>query len=588
MANENKIRIGSTTPTAILLDRASGVDNFDLKEGIWEINNGWEIEFVSSRFIKIKKFKIDTWGIRLRINPSGEDGNRARKYQVYVKGLTDVNTRVQFTKAYCGTAGYDADWKAGKYNSGRYIQGLGIQGGYRNSNNSINGLQMAMHPWDIGDVSNISDGYVIGSNFDGSFYALTIGLFGGVQDSTSADYEKVWDISDIPIIIDIKANHINPASKECFKLKSNNLDLYHKPKTFENCWKKYGIVKVRNYEGIDINVISPENIGVKNSIYLPELDTLDIPQNIAWQLDIYNSNYWDTIKNWYLTHEIPGELLHGELFKNCGMSGELTLNINDGPNIWGHDLFRNSKITKVNFNFTNNARITSCNTIFRGASSLTEVTTNSKFSANDLSGMFEWASALVVSPKGIIEWRDTGFNDNTNIGYCWDGCKSMTTIEQETNNRDDAENTIIFSRFAPQVFYACAKLETIGPVLDLMRVDPSNGDNTYYMFTGCSVLTDVRIKNLNHGDWRLDGTGNLGNLSTINQDSVIYLFSNLVDLINNYSSSIEDDDLTTSKVNSANLYCPNEWASYITNSMIQAANAKGWTIYVGGSKVTAN
>ena len=270
------------------------------------------------------------------------------------------------------------------------------------------------------------------------------------------------------------------------------------------------------------------------------------------------------------------------------MSGELTLNINDGPNIWGHDLFRNSKIAKVNFNFTNNARITSCNTIFRGASSLTEITTNSKFSANDLSGMFEWASALVISPKGIIEWRDTGYNDNTNIGYCWDGCRSMTTIEQETDNREDAENTIVFSRFAPQVFYGCAKLETIGPVLDLMRVDPSNGDNTYYMFTGCSVLTDVRIKNLNHGDWKLDGTGNLGNLSIINQDSVVYLFSNLVDLINNYSSSIEADDLTTSKVNSANLYCPNEWASYITNSMIQAANAKGWTIYVGGSKVTAN
>ena len=42
-------------------------------------------------------------------------------------------------------------------------------------------------------------------------------------------------------------------------------------------------------------------------------------------------------------------------------------------------------------------------------------------------------------------------------------------------------------------------------------------------------------------------------------------------------------DNTNPRVSAANLYCPTEWDSYITPQMITAANAKGWTIYVGGT-----
>lgn len=41
-------------------------------------------------------------------------------------------------------------------------------------------------------------------------------------------------------------------------------------------------------------------------------------------------------------------------------------------------------------------------------------------------------------------------------------------------------------------------------------------------------------------------------------------------------------DYTNPRVSSANLYCPEEWSDKVTSEMITAANAKGWTIYIGG------
>ena len=584
MADINNIKIGNTTPDAVMFDSLSGVYNLDLNSGTWEVNTGWEVEFIGSRYIKINKFKIDTWGIRRLIINGTEDFTKAKRYEVYVTGLTEVNKLVNFTKAYCGTSGYDPDWKAGDYTSGKYIQGLGIQAGKISNTTAHGGLQMAMHPWDIGTVTNIKDGYIIGSDFDGSYYAWTIGLFGGVQDPTSADYEKEWDISDTPIIIDLGVNHVNPASKECWKIISNTTNIYYKAKTLDNCWRKYGLASdFTAVNGVTVTKIAKPDLGNTNSIYLPPIEDLLENKNLAWNISIYNTEYWDTIKNWYANNTIPGTLLPGKLFSGNNMSGAITLNIEGVGAFHGEDLFSGSNISEVNFTFSESGYIGSCNKLFRNAKQLTKVTTNKKFTANDLSGMFEFDSALVVCPKGIIGWNQFGENDYTNIGYCWEYCSKLTTIEAETENRDTAENTIVFSRFAPQVFLSCSKLAYIGPILDLKRVVPSNTDNTYAMFSGCTSLTNARIKNLNHGDWRLDGTGNLGTLASLDNDSVVYLFNNLTDLVSEYKVLIFPNDLTSSIVNSANLYCPSEWEDYITDTMVSEANAKGWRIYIGGT-----
>lgn len=43
-------------------------------------------------------------------------------------------------------------------------------------------------------------------------------------------------------------------------------------------------------------------------------------------------------------------------------------------------------------------------------------------------------------------------------------------------------------------------------------------------------------------------------------------------------------DPAAPKAASASLYCPSEWNDKITSDMVSAANAKGWSIYVGGSE----
>lgn len=594
MANINTIKLGSNSPNAIMFDSLSGVYNIKLNEGTWEINDGWEVEFIKSNIIKITKFKIDTWGVRLLITNGTDLYTKCKSYEVQVQGLTAVNEKVQFTKAYCGTGGYDVDWRAGKYTSGRYIQGLGIQGGKGYSNYPDSSLQMGKHPWDIGNVTNIVDGFVKGSNFDSSYGAWTIGLFGGVQDSTSTDFEKIWDISDTPIIIRLDVNHINPASKECWRVIGNGITVYNKDKTFENCWERYGLVEEVTYDTDTIvKAIKSTNIGASNTIYLPPLETLDnIPSNIAWQLSIFNTEYWETIKNWYANHNIDGKILYGKLFYGANISGEITLNMISEAETYcamhGEDLFRNSLIEKVNFVLDEYCSMGSCNCLFRGASHLKEITTNKPFLANDLSGMFERCSKLTIFPKELINWSSYGEIPRVNMGYCWDGCSALTTIESNDGDREDNSNTIKFRRYAPQCFCNCYKLVTIGPILDFKAIIPHVDDNTYLLFSNCAALTDVRIKNLNHGDWKLDGTGDLGTLASIDQDSVIYLFNNLTDLVSEYSESIEEGDLETPSINAANLYCPAEWSAYITNDMIQSANAKGWTIFVGGSEVTPN
>lgn len=589
MAEVKNIKLGNTTPDAIMLDSFSGVADFSLLEGVWEINTGWEVEFIGSRYIKIKKFKTDTWGIRRVINPKTAELNQSQSYQIKVTGLEAVNNIVKFNKAYCGDSGYDTDWRAGKYLSGRYIQGLGIQGGRHNNTNG-SGLQMAMHPWDIGYVTNIEDGYIAGSNFDGSFYALTIGLYGGIQDSSSVDYEKIWNIENNPITIDIKANHINPASKECWKVLSNNNIIYNKSKTLDNCWIKYNIANYKYIidQGVTVLSIDNSSLYTKNSNYLPPLDSLDsLPDNIAWNTPIYNSEYWEQVKAWYTRKIIDGKYLKGRLFADNNMTGKLVLNINStsSKTFNCEHLFKNSQLSEVEFNFTDDGYIGSCNKMFQSASKLVSVKTNKPFNANDLSGMFEWAKSLVISPKGIISWNSFSNVPYTNIGYCWEGCTSLTTIEQETIDRNTVENTIVFSRYAPQVFNGCSKLQSIGPVLNLKRVVPSTSGNTYNMFAGCASLSDARIKNLNHGDWKLDGSGDLGNLNLLDQSSVKYLFDNLTNLKSEYSANIEDGDLETPIVNSAKLYCPSTWDTYITDAMVLEANTKGWNIYIGGTLV---
>lgn len=280
MADINKMKIGSIDPDHVMFDNFNigkanssitfgsiiPKDNSDsatkeVSRSVWQINDGWDIEIISPKKIAIKKFKIDTWGLRQMIDNSYP--NPVYTYfKVKVEGLQYVHNNVichtagsnvpdGFTQAYGGNAGYNAYWYPGQFTSGYSMSGLIIQPGIgyqATENERDDGLQIGRHPWGLGNKICVTDGTVIGTLTDGSYRAITIGLFGGVQSAASwhdesGDAYRVYDISDHPIYInlDVEDNTlpVDPTSVECWDAYCGTTQVWHKDKTVQNCWVRH-------------------------------------------------------------------------------------------------------------------------------------------------------------------------------------------------------------------------------------------------------------------------------------------------------------------------------------------------------------
>lgn len=285
MANINKIKAGVSNPDALMFDKYKApMANNGLvltslvpkdttnrwgtqDEGEWEINDGWEVEFIDLKTIKINKFKIDTWGIRHHANSSTAAWTKYSNIKCEIKGLNYVNNNViqatadsdeitGFIPAYCGSGGYIIEWYPGQFTDGSAVKGLVIQGFgcYGDTRNDARDLSYAMGraPWEVNNNRDqmIADGTRIsGVMYGGGCTGLCIGLFGGCQTATakydeSAGAYKQYDISDNPIYIylDIPdtSGEIDVTSVECWDAYAGEDQVYHKDKTLGNCWKKYG------------------------------------------------------------------------------------------------------------------------------------------------------------------------------------------------------------------------------------------------------------------------------------------------------------------------------------------------------------
>lgn len=287
MANINKIKAGVSDPDALMFDKYrigtynSGIffgsiipkDNSDAatqetSNSVWQVNDGWEVEIINSKKLAIKKFKIDTWGLRQIVPTDTRDNYNSLK--IKVTGITRVhddvichtagsNTPDGFTKAYGGTGGYNIYWYPGQFDSGNSMQGLVIQksiGYTSNDNQRDDSLQIGKHPWDVGTKSCIKDGIATGTVGDWSYKAISIGIYGGVQNATSwhdenGDAYKQYDISDNPIYLDLNVEdttkEVDVTSVECWDAYAADEKIYHKDKTLKNCWKKYGLAFPTNW-----------------------------------------------------------------------------------------------------------------------------------------------------------------------------------------------------------------------------------------------------------------------------------------------------------------------------------------------------
>ena len=411
---------------------------------------------------------------------------------------------------------------------------------------------------------------------------------------------------------------IDYSSVEIWDAYVGSTQVYHKDKTIENCWRKYKYITDKTSTDGTTKVKSlcaDSSFGDNIIVPIPtDLDSFFDVGDGKWpsfNIKAANSELWDEIKSRLSSIGInlfnsDYEQIKG-MFEGSNIGGVLNIKVLNTGNIAADRMFQNCNVSEVNFTYVSEEDeicITSINSLFINTPNLKTITSTKDFRARDMSGAFSFSGIETI--PGIINYWARGYNSvNGYICYCsitqyfCDMNSSVTTINRYrgATNREDPNNTIKLST-GLNMFNQCTKLTTIDPILDMEYVRPSNSS---YMFNQCNALVDVRIKNLNHGNWRFDSGGDAhgGTLPNLNQESVEYLFANLKDLTTRnpdlvYSGgSPSDTDFNgdtcaaNPDVSAANLYCPSNWESYITSEMISAANAKGWTIYVGGSVKSA-
>lgn len=410
-------------------------------------------------------------------------------------------------------------------------------------------------------------------------------------------------------------SEVDYSSVEVWDAYIGDTQVYHKDKTVENCLEKYKYCKYVFDDAVAEDYqyqIAKDSSMTANNIIVPipiDFDSLFGLKQSSFNIVASNTEFWDAVKEnaqnigLIICNSSYAGGLKG-VFQNSNISGAITIKLLNGGNIAGDRMFENTLLNEINFTYDTNIvgdaknQFTSINTLFKNTPNLKTITSPKDLLARDMSGCFE-GSGIEEIP-GIILYSSRTYNEIKGANpYCsitqyfCNSCSKLTIINRYrgATNREDYSNLIKFQS-AYYSFNNCSQLVTIDPILDFEYVRPSESQNA---FNNCSKLTDVRIRNLNHGDWHLDNNAQQGNLSALNQASIEYLFANLKDLTTRdpdlvFSGGNDGDEgwngntfAANPDVSAANLYCPSSWDSYITSEMISAANAKGWTIYVGGS-----
>ena len=399
---------------------------------------------------------------------------------------------------------------------------------------------------------------------------------------------------------------VDPSTVRCWTVYHGSDVLYHENKTKENAWEAYNLIDapvsypeskqvVKSFKGLDGTKKVPTLDVYKDAdFYSKAADGTVTFQRFNGILN--NKEVAAKVKEWYAAHTVDdvfnqtADRTKG-LLNGSDIDGTVTINY-DGPNIAGVAEFADSNIEKV---IINTGFVTSLHEIFYRAGNLREVEFENVARSQDISGAFEFCGNLLKLP--VINWSDgnTSFNSVdtggvvtvvtykvpcSNAGFAFEYCYRLPEIPQYGATRDAAINTLTFTNYSPQTFNQCKALTKIGPILDFRYLEPANAS---LIFGGCTALTDLRLKNLNHGSWRFDEKAINGvvhgNLSALDAESVKYLIDNLSDL----TVTSSDDEHAISAVRTAELHCPSTWTS-ITDAQVTAANAKGWRIFINDTE----
>lgn len=257
---------------------------------------------------------------------------------------------------------------------------------------------------------------------------------------------------------------------------------------------------------------------------------------------VNNSEFWDVVKYWYENNiGCNSNFRNGKVFFESGGLTDITIKLPNDSYQHGEDNFAGSSIETITFVQTGKlSHFSAPQRLLRSAWNLRTI--NIQW-YNDEPGWLCGANTiadgmscgLFTYPERFINWgaqRSNTFNNTipcTLFQYAFNNASNLVEIPSYPGTED--ENTIIPASYVENAFNGCSKLTVVGPILDLIVVKPGSAAN---IFNNCSVLSHIRIKNLNHGNWNFDNVSRNGikhgTLAALDAECVKYLFDNLSDL----------------------------------------------------------
>lgn len=401
----------------------------------------------------------------------------------------------------------------------------------------------------------------------------------GIKDISALKFDKPIELaSGVPV---------NPTSVEGFQGYLGNTQVYDKPMTFNNVLSAYGFVfkEVGNFvediQGLHpaiVNSYSGEsNVafvvscrgynGVYEKLRLPEIIDLgtliqnNYPVKFWAQLEAVSghSNFWDSVADAFANNEITDEFFLNHLFsKSSGNIQDLYLNVNsyheeDGSIVDNYldlmGIFDHSSVARnIHFNITH-GYLKSIVNAFRQTKNINSITFNRPVFATDWAGAFE-GTKLTSFPTNLgpgHQWNGTYSQTTTDMHYAADGSSLRWFGDYQNSAATLDEEKYYVAVVSPGVYGMISRsnVQEIRYIMDFKFVIPKAWcvDDGWYgnAVFNASNLTTAKIRNINKGDWSLDGVarqnqhGNIccGDISNFDADSVNYMLFNIFDLKRN-------------------------------------------------------
>ena len=277
MANITNIKLGSNDQNTIQF--SSYVEDYDVKSlfSDWIVSDGCVVDISDDGMtLTIKKFNPKKYCIKANINsftPLNKEGwgNFADPWYLSLNGVANTLLNLNTTLNDVGGTDFPGCHEivpTGDPNSKYYIKGFSLQPLDSERDQEL----FRQYPWDMGvhgtdeyggrpykdwgygsrNLGFINDGEKVRVVSNKSMYYSRqtlipcIGIYGYF---TNVDSDGFVDISENPIIIKaVKENYrVDPSTEECWDAYLKDTKIYHKDKTKENCWKKFGLLFQEGY-----------------------------------------------------------------------------------------------------------------------------------------------------------------------------------------------------------------------------------------------------------------------------------------------------------------------------------------------------